>query len=224
MDKVYKMDDLDRYYKVMEESIGLNCGPIYKVVFKDNISLIGNLFVDWVLTLGFSKISLSFSADYLQNLVLYGWIFVLKFFVSFIKELETLCKDFLSKLKRSVKKVIMFNNFDIRNCSSDVKRSVSPIKKSKKMKAFKNLFKKSSKKEGENSKITKEKRFYFKSKDSRNLLANEEIYIILKTEMKNMNDENWERILENSFKCKINKKKVILDLKWTKSNNFAVIS
>ena len=107
MGNIYRMTALENYYKVFENIIYLNSPFIYKIIFKDNISLIRNLFVDWVLTIGFSKLPLNFTGKYLENLVVHGWYFVLKFFASFIKEMETVTMKFINNLKRQVKEVVL---------------------------------------------------------------------------------------------------------------------
>lgn len=228
MRNVYEMTHLSIYYKCMEEIIGLNCDLMYKTIFKDNLDLLGNLFVDWVLTVGLSKVPLSFSGLYIENLVLYGWPFVMKFFASFIRELEAKSKDFISKLKRDVKEVTLYNNFNVEHLSEEVRRSISPIKKRKKMRAFRNLFSrkknKSKQDELDDKQLKTEKRFYFKVKNSSNVLANEDIYLVLKKVIKKFDDKTWHRIFVGHVKCKINRKKMIADLKWTKAQNFAFLT
>lgn len=227
MRNVYEMTQLNTYYQVMEDTIALNAEAIYKSIFKQNLPLIGNLFVDWLLTVGLSKIPLSFSGHYIQNLVLYGWPFVMKFFASFIKELETQCKDLLQKIKRNVKQVTLYNNFDVEHLSEEVRRSISPIKKRKKLRAFRNLFsrkKKTKQDEIDDQTLKTEKRIFFTVKNSKNVLANEDIYLVLKKKIKKFDDETWERIFVAHGKCKINRKKLISDLKWTKAQNFAFLN
>ena len=142
-----------------------------------------------------------------------------------MKEIEILSKPFLSKIKRKTKQVVLYNNFNIDHLPKDVRRSISPIKSRNKFKAFKNLFKQEKKvQEEENSKITREKRICFKVKKSKNVMANEEMYIMLKKSINKLKEDNWTNIFDNAFMAKINKKKIVLKIKWTKYNNFSELN
>ena len=156
--------------------------------------------------------------------MLYGWTYFFKFFGSFIREIETLSKSFLSKIKRKTKQVILYNNFNIEHLPEKVKRSISPIKSKKGFGAFTKLFNKDKKDEEVDSKVTTEKRICFKVKKSKNVMANEEMYIMLKKSIKKLGDENWANIFNNAFMAKINKKKIVLKIKWTKYNNFSELN
>lgn len=225
MHNLYRMTHLNDYYQLLEETIALNCSALYKTVFKDNLALINNLFVDWLLTLGTSKIPLKFSGEYLEYLVLYGWTYFFKFFGSFARELEQLSKSFLSKIKRKTKEVVLYNNFDIENLPEKLKRSISPIRSKNRFPGLKKLFnKKPRKEEPPGSKITTEKRICFKVKKSKNTMANEEMYIVLKKFVKKLDDQGWENIFNNAFLAKVNKKKIVFAIKWTKYNNFSELN
>lgn len=224
MENLYRMTTLDKYYALLEDTIALNCSSLYKTVFKDNTALINNLFVDWVLTLGMSKIPIEFSGEYLEYLVLYGWTYFFKFFGSFMREIETMIKPFLSKIKRKTKKVTLYNNFDIEHLPEKVKRSISPIKSRRGFGVIKKFFNKDKSPEAQDPKITHEKRICFKVKKSKNTLANEEMYMTLRKAFRKLTSDRWKGIFDNAFSTKVSKKKIVLKIQWTKYNNFSELN
>lgn len=223
MENVYKMTGLSKYYTVIEEVISFNCPVLYKTIFKSNETLLGNIFIEWILTLGFSKIPLKFSGEFLYNLALYGWNYYFKFIGAMMKEIETISNSFLSNIKRNIKEVTLYNNFNVEHFPENIRKSLSPMKKRTGFNAFTNIFKKQKQKET-NSNLTTEKTFMFINKKNGNSLGNEEIYIYFKNKFKKFDDQNWENIFNNVLAAKIKSKHIVTNLNWTLSNKFAILN